>query len=845
MSISTGAVISASVLTFFHFLNSNRMKRFFLLGIVLLIAGIYSVSTQANISKNEAYKVVAKNVKESQNEMWLSNKPFRIGDTLSLWNGFLVCPFEEAWGVFIDNQPLNNWGHECQYIFVNISNGEQKCFNRTSPPHKISEYWTKYKSIYPIVTKDTTKTNLFLRQLRQTTRNQRTHEGLNVINQESSNIYAIIIDYCGSYPEYNHERLWNDCSAMYSTLRNNGYPRDHIYVAMPDSSFELHLASGAFIPTPQDLDGDGLNDIGYEASVNGINDLFQDISNVLTEDDILLVYLTGHGNAVYDFSSTYFGVVMGENDMYTDNTLFQRLSALNASILNLIVQRNYTHYFTHSDTILYNHASYQTVISCVDFPTTDSLDSLLFDPYTFHWLTAVNDGDLQADINSDGYISMYEAHSYATANSPYIGSPYMPKQNSKPICLKHDLTLINTILNDPCIASDLCIRDNTSDLGAEPNTSTSLSYISPDIWITDLNGNVVTTLMSNETYNVCVKVKNVGSENSYGNEVLHLHWVKAVIGGQWPDSWIEGSVYDCNGTFVNPGGEITPLEGWSIPIIPPGMEYVVSVPWTTPNNADYTVCSEFTDNIEQLWHYCLLARLYENNDTPGSDLTYQPFNEFVLNSNNVASRNITIMSEVENNVLASTVGLIAPYEGFFSLQCRLYINFENFFSNNFTINIYTDDEILSGWSGYSNGFLNLENKFQLIAPIAELQQIYLRNDALHSIYVEIEDGAQYDILMDIALTDTNGIVVGGEHFQYTPEISTLNRAFLIKNSDNEFTISQQSLNDIERVLVINATGQVITQCSDVYTIDMNKLPQGIYTIVVEDKEGIKTYKVIR
>lgn len=814
------------------------MKSKSLLCTALFVACLCSGSLKATANKNEVYRIIENNVKESNNEIWISNQQYSIGDTIFIWNGFLTCPFEKAWGVFVDEQPLQNWGHECQYIFINSSNGEYKQYNRYSPPYKISENWTKYRSVYPTTSKDTTKIKSLL-----SCQKQKSHT--KTADLENSNLYAIIIDYCGPDPEYNFERLWNDCSAMYTTLLNNGYPKDHIYVAMPDSSFLLHLGTGQFIVFPTDLDGDGVRDVNYKPTVEGIDKIFQDISDVLTEDDILLVYLTGHGNAIFDFSTTFFGMVMGENIMYFDRELFLNLAELNAGFLNLIVQRNYEFYFTHSDTVLYNNASFQTVISCDDNGHVNP-NSHIIDEYTYNFTNAVNRVNT-ADLNADGYISMYEAHNYAVSSTTCADPSYRPSQNSQPVCLRHALTVSGTISNDPCVSSDLFIKDNSSDFGIEPNTSTDLFYISPDIWVEDLSGNVVNTLMSNELYNVCVKIHNMGSDDSEGNEELHLHWVKAVIGGQWPDSWIDGSVYDCSGTLVNPGGEITPNEGWALPSIPAGGEYIVRVPWITPNNADYTVCSEFTNNVEQLWHYCLLARLYEGDNTPGADLTYQPLNEFVLNSNNVASRNITIMNEIDNNNIAATVGVIAPYDGVFSLQYKLYINYDNFFSNNFNINIYIDDDLRSNWSGDSFGLMDLGDRFQLTNPLAELQQMDLYDNTLYSVYVEVEDGALFDFLFDIALTDTNGIVVGGERFQYTPGITTSNRVSSIKNTDKDtqYDFTQLSFDEDQRVLVINTYGQVVAQSYGFYTTDITKLPKGVYIIIIENTNETKIYKITR
>ena len=741
---------------------------------VLIFAFLCILSTYAVIQKNDAIRLIEKVTNDSISEIWVANQQFKQGDTIFLWNGYITCPFKEAWIVFVDYHPMQNWAHECTYFYVDKISGEYVRIDKNMPPQKISERWTQYRNF---VTPNRGNRSLLQRLLANDSTPVIPHRYQSEENrseQTNSHLYAVIIDFCSPDPTYNHERLWNDCATMYNTFRNNGYPRENILVAMPDDSEGmplLRLVDGSFIQSPTDLDGDGLSDVMYPATRNGVDDLFYDISHVLTENDILTVYLTGHGDYPQDYSFNYVGW-LADNVRYSDAYLVQQLLGLNIGTLHLIVQRNIAYSFTYEDkitpydTIEYNNIltknpHFHAVLSADDVHATPNY---YIDEYTERWADAVNGNATGFDLNGDGYTSMYEAHTYAISNhstSPY----YRFYQESLPVCLKYNLSLTGTLPNNPCIFSDLYMKDNYADYGGEPNTSTELSYISPDIWVEDLNGNMVNTLMSNETYNVCVRIHNRGSEDSNGNETLHIHWTKAVIGGKWPDSWNGFGLYDCNGTAVNTGMEITPEEGFALPVIPAENEYIARVEWTTPDNHDYAVCSEFANNINELWHYCLLARLYEDNDTPGSDMVYQPLQSFVLNSNNVISRNITIMNNIDTDIFGSVISVVAPYSGEFSLSGRLYSYFEEFMHEDFVINLYLDDNLYASWNGEGIGITNHGDRIQILHPISTLQNLYLDEHVLYTLKVEVENGDLPDFRFDLALTDENGIKLGGESFQ--------------------------------------------------------------------------------
>ncbi|GEM_PF-2979465 len=83
---------------------------------------------------------------------------------------------------------------------------------------------------------------------------------------------------------------------------------------------------------------------------------------------------------------------------------------------------------------------------------------------------------------------------------------------------------------------DLYIRDSETDDGTEPS-NVEIMWNSPDIWIEDMNGNVIDNSHGNTEYKVCVRIHNKSDISSRGEERLFLNWAKAGIDLVWDNNW--------------------------------------------------------------------------------------------------------------------------------------------------------------------------------------------------------------------------------------------------------------------------------------------------------------------
>uniref|UniRef100_UPI00240A80B4 S8 family peptidase n=1 Tax=Avrilella dinanensis TaxID=2008672 RepID=UPI00240A80B4 len=147
---------------------------------------------------------------------------------------------------------------------------------------------------------------------------------------------------------------------------------------------------------------------------------------------------------------------------------------------------------------------------------------------------------------------------------------------------------------------DLYIKDCPTDFGQEPSGCVDF-WDSPDIWVRNNqdgqteNQNPVYRPSGTPNY-IYVKVRNLSCVPSSGNEKLKIYWAKANTSYAWPDYW-NGTAENDQGIPLSSG-----LPSVDIPVIQPGQEVVVAVPWVVPNPADYS-------DMEEPWHYCIMARV--------------------------------------------------------------------------------------------------------------------------------------------------------------------------------------------------------------------------------------------
>ncbi len=271
---------------------------------------------------------------------------------------------------------------------------------------------------------------------------------------------------------------------------------------------------------------------------------------------------------------------------------------------------------------------------CIGFPIESS------DGVAFSSSPSINDIDndgkneiVISTRNATTEVYKTEGHSVNNEWSSYRANSYNTG-TYKEVC--------NNIL-------DLMVKDGSDDSGAQPNTTTQYFWESNNIWVRNNNDNSLdhqNPEFTNSGVPVYIKVRVVNKScmPSTGSEQLNLYWSKASTGLAWPNSWNGSVSYPATGAIM--GNSVGTL---NIPVIQPGQEAILTFPWQVPDPYNY--------GGDDQWHFCLLSRLVATND-PMNIIETENLVGNVLNNNNIAWKNLTVVDVLPNNV-ANPGGVIA------------------------------------------------------------------------------------------------------------------------------------------------------------------------------------------
>lgn len=251
-------------------------------------------------------------------------------------------------------------------------------------------------------------------------------------------IYAVIIS-GGRSRMFNHERYWNDCAFLYSTLRQEcDIPKEHITLLMADGDNPANdmLRDGAagFVSSPTDLDGDGRPDLTLAATRQNVEDVFRRLSMTLTNNDHLFIFITDHGEETVE-SSQLRGLRRGTatmpqftgqgleravhlwlwgDEQISPDELAATVGLCHPATMNILLGQCYAGAFV---TALEGKGRIITT-ACAANQMSWSCKERPYDEFVYHWTCAVAQHDEQgqpigSDSDGDGRVSMAEAYDYA------------------------------------------------------------------------------------------------------------------------------------------------------------------------------------------------------------------------------------------------------------------------------------------------------------------------------------------------------------------------------------------------------------------------------------------------
>lgn len=250
----------------------------------------------------------------------------------------------------------------------------------------------------------------------------------------AGDVYAVIVS-GGRSRMFNHERYWNDCAFLYLTLRQDLLiPKERITLLMADgdspaNDMLLEKAAG-FASSSVDLDDDGQADLTLAATRKNLEEAFQQLSDRLTDNDHLFIFITDHGE---QDSSGEVHLWLWGSEQIVPAELAEMVGLCRPATINILLGQCHAGAFAEplqSDRRIITAACQANQMSwaCKERP---------YDEFVYHWTCAIAQHDEQgqpvnSDQNGDGHISMQEAFDYARQHDC---RPETPSMTCSPVTL--------------------------------------------------------------------------------------------------------------------------------------------------------------------------------------------------------------------------------------------------------------------------------------------------------------------------------------------------------------------------------------------------------------------------
>lgn len=351
------------------------------------------------MSRESAYTQVKKEISTlslKDIDIWASKEPIPANTTIKYGPNSFTSPDVEAWCFFIDEFPLGDWSHPCQYILID-ANHQIHIMKKTFLPLNLYED-------YELINSSDVRLN------HKETMIAPLEKYVSSRTAQSNNKYAIILS-GGMDKDNNHIRYWNNCSYIYRILKNQyGYTSDNIYVLMADGT-DPAIDNHENQSSQLDLDGDNIADIDYPATVSYLQLVFYTLASKLTNEDYLFIYTTDHG--VLDESYNESAICMWNQEFLHASSFAYMLESINAKAINIVMGQCHSGGFIeHLD----NKENLCISTSCGKEEVTYANEN--YTEYLYYW-TKSHETNSAGDFNGDGFVSALESQGYAVNNNRF------------------------------------------------------------------------------------------------------------------------------------------------------------------------------------------------------------------------------------------------------------------------------------------------------------------------------------------------------------------------------------------------------------------------------------------
>jgi subtilisin family serine protease len=414
---------------------------------------------------------------------------------------------------------------------------------------------------------------------------------------------------------------------------------------------------------------------------------------------------------------------------------------------------------------------------------------------------------------------------------------------------------------------DLYSKDRPADTGVEPNPDTGPMWISEDIWVRQ-NMDNGTTHQNPEFKNfspngVYVKVRNRGATASDACARLKVYFTKASTGIIWPTHF-NNYYQPVLGNNVLHGDIIGTA---IIPSIPAGGEVTVEIPWYPPNPADFQ---------SDIHHFCLISRIVTPNDPMFNEVVGVSANPNSRQNNNIAWKNMSVYdTNIANSPAPQTVFVrgIDPEVNLVNFQFvdegfleEIDIPFFDIGEIEIDIHPKLFDRMLRNGSLDGEGIKILDdNKVLVYSRDAVFGKVPLKMgetfnmDFTFNLFKELKE--DQEIKFDFVQETLKNEYQGGERFLIVRNKDQKEKAAITDGesgpiasfdiypnpSDGHYYVKTHHISE-GNYAVYDYFGKAVAEGTfdtDIFAVDISRVPTGVYFIKVTTGEEVLTKNLIK
>lgn len=301
--------------------------------------------------------------------------------------------------VFVDDEPLANWSHDCRYLLHDADSGKLYQEVRAGFPPYLVDPPSTFKAFHTPVVAQNPLRKIWALDL----------EVAFPWKRRKGERYAIL------YSGASNNRHTNDLEFLYRQLVDRFYfDEDKITVLNYDGT--INYSGGPKPVTSWPGDGTAYTmPVDDSGTKQALEDAIDALKTKLKQDDLLLIHTNNHGG--HDGTESYLCTYSGPD--YTASDFASKLGELPA-YSDLIVMMEQCHSGGFNDEVIEASTAERTTFAAACTEGKNSIGGADFDPFARDWIAAFAGADpygaallSDPDYDGSGRISARESFAYA------------------------------------------------------------------------------------------------------------------------------------------------------------------------------------------------------------------------------------------------------------------------------------------------------------------------------------------------------------------------------------------------------------------------------------------------